>query len=49
MKLNNKIHDNLIDFKHECLFVTDLKHVYFIIFMHLNDRKYFVFIISEIK
>jgi hypothetical protein len=48
MKLSSKVHDNLSDSRHQCLFKANLKHAYLIIFMHSDDRHYFVFIISEI-
>ena len=48
LKLFSKIHDNLSNSRHECLFVVDLKHAYLIISLHSNDKHYFAFTISNI-
>lgn len=44
MKLSFKMHDNLADSWHHCLFSANLKHTYLKIFLHLNDKHYFAFI-----
>ena len=49
MKFSNKIHDNLSNSNHKILFSANLKHAYFTISMHSNDKHYFAFIIFEIK
>lgn len=49
LKLSSKIHDHLSNLKYECLFSTDLKHAYFIISLHLEDKHYFAFTISDIE
>ena len=48
LKLSSKIHDHLLNFRHEYLFFANLKHVYYIIQLHFENKHYFVFIISEI-
>ncbi len=48
LELSFKIHDNLFDLRHKIFFSIDLKHVYLTISMHLDDRHYFVFFISDI-
>lgn len=47
-ELNSKIHDHLSDSRHEILMSVNMKHIYFTINLHSNDRHIFVFIISEI-
>jgi len=49
MKLRFKMHDNLADSQHRCLFSANLKHIYLRIFLHLNDKYYFAFMISDIN
>ena len=49
LKLSSKIHDYLFNSHHEYLFLINLKHIYFIISLHSNDRHYFVFIIFDIN
>jgi len=48
MKLSFKMHDNLADSWHRCLFSANLKHAYLKIFLHSNDKYYFAFMISDI-
>jgi len=48
MKLSFKMHDNLADSQHCCLFSANLKHAYLRISLHLNDKHYFAFTISDI-
>jgi len=48
MKLSFKMHDNLADSRHCYLFSANLKHAYLKIFLHLNDKHYFAFMISNI-
>ena len=49
LELNFKIYNYFLNFKYDCFFSTDLKHIYFIILFHFNDRHYFVFTIFEIN
>lgn len=49
VKLFSKMHDNLLNLKHRFLFLINLKHVYYIINMHSENKHYFVFIIFEIN
>lgn len=49
VKLSFRIHDNLFNFFHECLFSADLKHVYFIINLDEKARPLFAFTISDMK
>ena len=48
LELFNKIHDNLSNSRHRCLFATNLKHVYFTISFHFDDKHYFFFTIFDI-
>ena len=48
MELSSKVHDNLSDPRHACLFAADLKHAYHTIPLHKDDRHYFAFTISGI-
>ena len=48
IELSLKMHDHLSDSKHEMLMSADMKHAYFIINLHFDDRHIFAFIISEI-
>jgi hypothetical protein len=48
MELSSKVHDNLADPRHRCLFSADLKHAYLGISLHPDDRHYFAFTISGI-
>ena len=48
MELSSKVHDNLADPRHKCLFAADLKHAYLTIPLHPDDRHYFAFTISGI-
>ena len=43
------MYDNLTNFRYKCFFIINLKYIYYIIILHLNDRYYFVFIILNIK
>jgi len=47
--LSFKMHDNLADSRHRCLFSANLKHAYLRISLHSNDRHYFAFMISDIN
>ena len=49
LKLFFRIHDILFNSFHECFFSADLKHAYFIINLHEDDRPLFAFIISGMK
>jgi len=49
MKLSFKMHDNLADSRHCCLFSANLKHAYLKISLHLNDKHYFAFMIFDIN
>ena len=42
-------HDYFSDFRHECFMITDLKHVYFTMKIHFDDREFFVFIIFDLR
>jgi hypothetical protein len=48
MQLMIECHDYFFDSKHECFMIVDLKHAYFMIYIHSDDRKYFAFIISSL-
>jgi hypothetical protein len=48
MQLMSECHDYLSNLRHECFMIADLKHAYFMMYIHSNDRKYFAFIISEL-
>ena len=48
MELSSKVHDNLSDPRHVCLFAADLKHAYHSIPLHKDDRHFFAFTISGI-
>jgi len=48
IKLSFKMHDNLADSRHCCLFSANLKHAYLRISLHSNDKHYFAFMISDI-
>ena len=49
LKLSSKVYDHLFNSRYECLFSTDLKHVYLTISLHFDDRHYFAFTISGIN
>jgi len=49
MKLSFKMHDNLADSQHRCLFSANLKHIYLRISLYSNDKHYFAFMIFEIN
>ena len=49
LELSSKVHDNLADPRHKCLFAADLKHAYLTIPLHPEDRQYFTFTISGIR
>ena len=49
IKLSFKIYDNLIDFYYKSLFTANLKHVYFTIPLHPNNRYFFIFTILDIR
>ena len=44
-----RIHDNLFNSEHECLFSVDLKHAYFTINLNEKAKFLFAFIISEMN
>ena len=48
VNFSSKVHDNLSDPRHGCLFSTDLKHAHFWIPMHPEDRVFFAFTIPGI-
>ena len=48
LELSSKVHDNLSDPRHKCLFAADLKHAYLTIPLHPEDRHFFAFTISGI-
>ena len=48
LELSSKVHDNLSNPNHGCLFAADLKHAYLTIPLHPDDRHYFAFTISGI-
>ena len=48
LELSSKVHDNLSNPHHKCLFVADLKHAYLTIPLHPADRHYFAFTIAGI-
>jgi hypothetical protein len=48
MQLMTECHDYLSNSRHECFMIADLKHAYLMMYIHSDDRKYFVFIISEL-
>lgn len=48
MKLSFKMHDNLADSQHRYLFSANLKRAYLRISLHLNNKHYFAFVISDI-
>ena len=47
-ELSSKVHDNLSDSRHRCLFAANLKHAYLTISFHSDDKHYFVFTIFDI-
>ena len=49
LKLSSRIHDILFNSFNECFFSADLKHAYFIINLHENDRPLFAFTISGMR
>ena len=49
LELNFKIYNHLSNFKHDYLFSINLKHTYFIISLHFENRHYFIFTIFEIN
>ncbi len=48
LELSSKVHDNLSNPQHTCLFAADLKHAYYTIELHPDDRHLFAFTISGI-
>lgn len=48
MELSAKVHDNLSDPRHKCLFAADIKYAYHTIPLHEDDRHFFAFTISGI-
>ena len=49
MKFSSRIHDILLNFRHNVLFMTNFKYVYSINFLLKKCRHYFASIISEIN
>ena len=49
IKFNSKVHDILSNFRHDVLFITNLKYVYFIILLLKKCRHYFASTISKIN
>lgn len=47
-ELSSRVHDHLADPRHRALFAADLKHAYFSVLIHPNDRHYFAFTIPGI-
>ena len=48
IELSSKVHDHLSDSRHEMLMSANMKHVYFTISLHSDDRHIFAFTIFEI-
>ena len=48
IELSSKVHDHLSNSRHEMFMSADMKHVYFTISLHSDDRHIFAFTISEI-
>lgn len=48
MELSSRVHDSLPDPRHGCFFSADLKHAYFGISLHPDDRHVFAFTIQGI-
>ena len=48
IELSSKVYNNLSNPKYKCLFTVDLKYIYLIIPLYLEDRYFFAFIISGI-
>ena len=42
MKLSSKVHDHLLEPRHECLFAVDIKYAYHTIPFHEDDRPSFL-------
>lgn len=49
MSLMFECHDYLSNFRHKCFMTADLKHVYFGVLVHSDDREFFAFIISSMS
>ena len=49
LELSSKVHDNLSDPCHKCLFVADLTHAYLTIPLHPEDKHFFAFTILSIR
>ena len=49
LKLSSKIYNHLFNSRYECLFSINLKHVYFTISLHSNNKHYFAFTIFNIN
>jgi hypothetical protein len=49
IELSSKVYNNLFNLRYYILFTTDLKYVYLIIPLYLDNRYYFTFIISSIS
>ena len=48
MKFNFKVYNYLANSRYKYLFLINLKYAYFIIPLYLDNRYYFIFIISGI-
>lgn len=42
------MYNNLLDLRYKCLFIINLKYIYYIISLYKNNYYYFTFIISKI-
>ena len=49
LEMSSKVHNHLTNPYYNCLFSADLKHAYLIIFLHFEDRHFFVFSILDIE
>ena len=49
LKFSFKTHDILFNSVYDCLFSVNLKHVYFTINLHENNRYFFAFTILDIR
>ncbi len=48
VELLTKVYNYLLDSYYNCLFAIDLKHAYYIISLHQENKYYFAFTISNI-
>ena len=49
LELMSKVHNYLSDLRHKTFFQADIKHEYFSVILHSEDRHLFAFTISEIE